>query len=47
VGRERLEHFSFPSALTFGIELEMALSSSISDNHVVQALEEAGLRGWK
>ncbi|KAG1655575.1 hypothetical protein FOA52_009077 [Chlamydomonas sp. UWO 241] len=47
VGAARLQHFSFPKGLTFGIELEMALSSSISDSQVADMLTEAGLHGWR
>ncbi|KAG1665617.1 hypothetical protein FOA52_011448 [Chlamydomonas sp. UWO 241] len=47
VSKERLGQFSFPPSLTFGIKLEMALSSTISDNHVAQTLADAGLQGWR
>ena len=51
VDQERLAHFNFPSGLTFGVELEMALGSYVvggtMEAKVHRTLAEAGLHGWE
>jgi hypothetical protein len=48
VDRERIDEFNFPSSLTFGVELEMALGSygGLMEAKVHHTLAEAGLKGW-